>query len=74
MAGSRQLATPFSETSLADKELSGLRNPSVGYQSEAVTVGKLLTVSKVSLCDRQLSELIAVKLPVNFRFPKTAFR
>lgn len=27
-----------------------------------------------SLCDRQLSKVIAVKQPVNFRFPKTAFR
>jgi hypothetical protein len=27
-----------------------------------------------SLCDRQLSKLIAVKQPVNFRFPKAAFR
>jgi hypothetical protein len=27
-----------------------------------------------SLCDRQLSKLIAVKQPVNFRFPKTSFR
>jgi hypothetical protein len=29
---------------------------------------------KESLCDRQLSKLIAVKQPASFRFPKTAFR
>jgi hypothetical protein len=32
------------------------------------------TGSNGHLCDRQLSKLIAVKQPVNFRFPKTAFR
>jgi hypothetical protein len=33
-----------------------------------------LAVGYGSRRDRQLSKLIAVKQPVNFRFPKTAFR